>query len=74
MPDAPYIGSGLPAKVVTADGTTTLFRIAEVEMGDALAWWQIAVLNGLDDFTPAAGTQVAIPQPGQPTNDGLPFQ
>lgn len=74
MADAPYIGSGLPAKVITADGATTLFQMAEIEMGDALAWWQIATLNGLDDYLPAAGTQIAIPQSGQPTNDGLPFQ
>ncbi len=48
-PSTPYIGSGLPAKIVETDGITTLFRYAARELGDALAWWQIADLNGLSD-------------------------
>lgn len=74
MADAPYIGSGLPLKVITTDGELDLFRIAAREMGDALYAWQIAEANGLSDFWPAAGLSLAIPVPSGDTNDGLPPQ
>ena len=72
-PITPYIGSGLPAKIVETDGITTLFRYAARELGDALAWWQIAELNGLSDPWVGAGRQLLIPAKGQSVNDGLPL-
>ncbi len=72
-PLVPYIGSGLPAKIVETDGITTLFRYAARELGDALAWWQIADLNGLSDFRVSAGVKLLIPAKGQTANDGLPL-
>lgn len=71
--DAPYIGSSLPAKIVTSDGLTTLFRIAARELGDGLAWWQIAELNGLSDPWVGAGVKLLIPAKGQASLDGLPL-
>ncbi len=67
-----YIGSSLPAKIVVADGVTSLFRIAQREMGDALCWWQIASLNGLTDPMVAAGTSLSIPT-AKPNNGGVPL-
>lgn len=72
-PLVPYIGSGLPAKIVETDGITMLFRYAARELGDALAWWQIADLNGLSDFRVSAGVKLLIPAKGQAVNDGLPL-
>ncbi len=72
-PLVPYIGSSLPAKIVETDGITTLFRYAARELGDALAWWQIAELNGLSDPWVRAGVKLAIPVKGQTANDGLPL-
>jgi len=69
----PYIGSGLPAKIVETDGITTLFRYAARELGDALAWWQIAELNGLSDPWVGAGVRLLIPAKGQASFDGLPL-
>ncbi len=72
MPDAPYIGSGLPAKVVQTDGLTTLFHYAQRELGDALAWWRIAELNGLSDPWVSGGVSLAIPQASSDNGDGIP--
>ncbi len=72
-PSTPYIGSGLPAKIVETDGITTLFRYAARELGDALAWWQIAELNGLSDPWVGAGISLLIPAKGQASYDGLPL-
>ncbi len=72
-PLVPYIGSGLPAKIVETDGITTLFRYAALELGDALAWWQIAELNGLSDPWVGAGVKLLIPAKGQAVNNGLPL-
>lgn len=74
MADAPYIGSGLPAKIIMADGLSTLFDYARTEMGDALQWWRIADLNGLSDPWVAAGVELKIPAPATDNNDGLPYQ
>ncbi len=71
MATTPYIGSSLPAKIIRSDGTTNLFRVAEIEMGDALCWWQIALLNGLSDPIVPADTVISIPSP-KPDNGGLP--
>lgn len=71
MAAVPYIGSSLPAKIVVADGVTSLFRVAQREMGDALCWWQIAALNGLTDPLVAADVELSIPT-ARPNNGGMP--
>ena len=73
MPIAPYIGSGLPAKVINTDGLVTLFDIAARELGDPLQWWRIATLNGLTDPWVPAMSDLAIPQKSTVNADGVPF-
>jgi hypothetical protein len=68
-----YIGQALPAKIVTTDGVTTLFHIAARELGDALQWWRIADLNGINDPWVPAGLLLKIPQPQASNNGGVPF-
>jgi hypothetical protein len=71
MPQAPYIASTVPAKVIITDGQTNLFRYAAREFGDALLAWQIADLNALWDFWPDAEVPLAIPQSAYSANDGI---
>lgn len=73
MADTPYIGSGLPAKIITTDGLTTLFDIARREMGDPLQWWVIAEANDLTDPWVPAGLTLKIPKAVSDANDGLPY-
>ena len=43
-----YIASSIPAKIVSASGTT-LFHVAMLETGDPLQWVSIAQMNSLFD-------------------------
>lgn len=52
-----YIASTIPAKIVSASGTT-LFHIAMIEKGDALLWTAIASMNDITD--PWIDTQINI--------------
>lgn len=72
MADTPYIGSTLPAKIIRTDGVTTLFHIAAGELGDALQWWRIAQVNGLEDPWVAADLELKIPPPSTVNQGGVP--
>lgn len=51
----------------------TLFDVALRELGDPLAWWQIAQASGLSDpWLPQALTVLTIPNRGAPDGGGLP--
>lgn len=47
-PETTYIASTIPARAVYASGTT-LFHIAEQQLGDALRWVELAHINGMID-------------------------
>lgn len=55
-----YIASSIPAKLVSASGTT-LFHVAMLETGDPLQWVAIAQMNGLIDPWVTAQRNVLIP-------------
>lgn len=55
-----YIASSIPAKVVSASGTT-LFHIAMLEAGDPLQWVAIAEENNIFDPWINAQVNVLIP-------------
>jgi hypothetical protein len=55
-----YIASTIPAKIVSASGTT-LFHIAMLESGDALQWVAIGNLNGIIDPWVTTQTDILIP-------------
>ena len=57
--------------VTAAD--VTLFDVAARELGDPLAWWQIAEASGLSDpWLPQALTVLTIPSQAADDGDGLP--
>lgn len=64
---AGYIASTIPAKIISASGTT-LFHIAMLETGDALQWAAIAHINGLVDPWIDTQTNLLIP-PVFPTGE-----
>ena len=53
---------------------TDLYTMSAQQLGDPLAWWQIAQLNGLRDTEVPANVTLQMPTAGQPDNDGLPSQ
>lgn len=55
-----YIASSIPAKIVSASGTT-LFQVAMLETGDALQWVAIAEINSLIDPWVTAQSNILIP-------------
>ena len=55
-----FIAETIPARVVRYSNTT-LFKIAEIECGDALQWVAIARLNGLIDPWITAQMDILIP-------------
>lgn len=55
-----YNAGTIPARTVRYSGTT-LFRVAELECGDALQWVAIAELNGMTDPWILAETDILIP-------------
>lgn len=50
-PDVTYIASTIPAQVIRTSGTT-MFHIAEIYMGDAMRWVEIAKINAQNDSFP----------------------
>lgn len=67
---AQFVGKALPAKMVRVAGTT-LFRVAEKELGDATQWYRIAELNGITDPWITDVTELLIPAKGT-SNGGIP--
>ena len=55
-----YVAATVPAKTVRVSNTT-LFRIAEIEFGDAMQWVPIARLNGMLDPWITAQADILIP-------------
>ena len=47
-PETTYIASTIPARALHVSGTT-LFHIAEIYLGDAMRWVELAEINGLVD-------------------------
>ena len=47
-PETTYIAATIPAKTIYVSGTT-LFHIAEMELGDAMRWVELAHINGMID-------------------------
>jgi hypothetical protein len=60
LPETTYIAATIPAKFVWASGTT-LFHIAEIELGDAMYWVQLAEINGLVDPWIKGVTKIFLP-------------
>lgn len=48
VPETTYIASTIPARSVYVSGTT-LFHVAEMQLGDALRWVELAHINGMVD-------------------------
>ncbi len=69
---ATYIGQALPAKIVRVSATT-LFRVAALELGDALAWTRIAALNNISDPWISSFVTLKIPQKAATTGGGVPI-
>lgn len=64
MTDSVQVFQALPSKEVYVSGTT-LFRVAERELGDATQWERIAQLNGLTDPWITEIVLLKIPSPSQ---------
>ena len=48
IPETTYIAATIPARSIHASGTT-LFHVAEMQLGDALRWVEVAHMNGMVD-------------------------
>jgi hypothetical protein len=55
-----YISSTIPAKTVYVSGLT-LFHVAEIYLGDAMRWVELAQINNLTDPWLRGVTQVLLP-------------
>jgi hypothetical protein len=48
VPETTYIASTIPARSIYVSGTT-LFHVAEMQLGDAMRWVELAHINGMVD-------------------------
>lgn len=48
IPETTYIAATIPAQTIYVSGTT-LFQVAELYLGNALLWTQLAEINNLTD-------------------------
>lgn len=48
VPETTYIAATIPAKSIYVSGTT-LFQVAELYLGDAMYWVQLAEINHMTD-------------------------
>jgi hypothetical protein len=48
VPETRFIAATIPARSVYVSGTT-LFHIAEMQLGDAMRWVELAHINGMVD-------------------------
>ena len=64
MTAASLIALTIPAKIIRVSNTT-LFRVAELEFGDATLWEKIADLNGLTDPWITGHVELKIPSSSQ---------
>lgn len=65
-----YLGQAIPAKIVRVSNTT-LYRVAADELGNALWWTRIALLNGLSDPWIGELTELKIPVAINGNPDGV---
>lgn len=47
-PETTYIAATIPARSIYVSGTT-LFHVAEQQLGDAMRWVELAHINGMVD-------------------------
>ena len=60
-------------QVTATAADVTLFDVAGLELGDPLAWWQIAQATGISDpWLPALVSVLTVPTVVAPANDGNP--
>lgn len=48
VPETKYIASTIPAKSIYVSGTT-LFHVADMHLGNAMRWVELAHINGMVD-------------------------
>lgn len=48
VPETKYIASTIPAQAIHVSGTT-LFHVAEMNLGDAMRWVELGRINGMTD-------------------------
>jgi hypothetical protein len=48
IPETTYIAATIPARAIHVSGQT-LFHVAEMQLGDAMRWVELARINGMVD-------------------------
>ena len=59
-PDTTFIAATIPAKSIFISGST-LFHVAEMQLGDALRWVELAEINGMVDPWVWGAKRILIP-------------